>query len=167
MTQNRSIATTQRILKSTAIPTKTVEARKAWLRMDEKFTRLPMHFKVGSDKLPSITDELEPTTKKQYFQSPKCPGLLEFSVAPTHSSLRKTTIFKIAEQKLNTPQSMATDFDCLRYKTEYLVTLASDWAACIAWCFSVAVGPGLVLPCPFLYPYKSMFLRVFFFERVV
>ena len=59
MTQNRSIATTQRILKSTAIPTKTVEARKAWLRMDEKFTRLPMHFKVGSDKLPSITDELE------------------------------------------------------------------------------------------------------------
>ena len=73
-----------------------------------------------------IACQTYPTTKKQYFQSPKWPGLLEFSVAPTHSSLRNTTIFKIAEQKEKTPQSMATDFDCLKYKTEYLVTLPSE-----------------------------------------
>jgi hypothetical protein len=52
-------------LNSTAIPTNTVEARKAWLRMEEKFTRLPMHFKVGSDTIPSITDELELKIEKQ------------------------------------------------------------------------------------------------------
>ena len=59
ITQNKSIATTQRMLNRTAIPTKTVEARKAWLRIEEKFTKLPMHFKVGSDELPSITEELD------------------------------------------------------------------------------------------------------------
>ena len=53
------------MLNSTAIPTNTVEARKAWLRMEEKFTRLPMHFKVGSDTIPSITDELELKNRKK------------------------------------------------------------------------------------------------------
>ena len=54
----------------------------------------------------------------QNFHRPKCPGLLALSVAPTHSSLRKTTIFKIAEQKVKTPHKMATDLDCLTYLTE-------------------------------------------------
>ena len=66
ITQKRSIATTQRMLNSTAIPTNTVEALKAWLRMEEKFTRLPMHFKVGSDTIPSITDELELKIEKWF-----------------------------------------------------------------------------------------------------
>ena len=65
ITQKRSIATTQRMLNSTAIPTNTVEALKAWLRMEEKFTRLPMHFKVGSDTIPSITLELELKSRKK------------------------------------------------------------------------------------------------------
>ena len=53
MTQKRSMATTTRILKSTAMPTKTVEARKAGLKMDEKLTRLPMHRTSGSLRTPS------------------------------------------------------------------------------------------------------------------
>ena len=64
----------------------------------------------------------------QNFQRPKCPGLLDFSVAPTHSSLKKTTMVKMAEQNENTPHNMATDLDCLIYFTEYLVTLLSFWA---------------------------------------
>ena len=49
ITQNKSMATTQRMLNKTAIPTKTVEALKAGLRIDEKFTRLPMHRMSGPE----------------------------------------------------------------------------------------------------------------------
>ena len=65
---------------------------------------------------------------KQCFHSPKCPGLLETSVAPTHSSLINTTIFKIAAQKVKTPHNTATLLLCRMYCTEYLATLTSDFS---------------------------------------
>ena len=41
-----------RTLKSTDTPTKTVDALKAGLKMEEKLTRLPMHRISGSGKRP-------------------------------------------------------------------------------------------------------------------
>lgn len=66
------MATTQRMLKSTAIPTKTVEARKAGLKMEEKLTKLPMHWMSGlennSESPPEAVEDLQPTGNLYFAQ---------------------------------------------------------------------------------------------------
>ena len=51
--QKNNMETMVRILRRTEMPTKTVAALKAGLKMDEKFQRLPMQRMSGSLKRPS------------------------------------------------------------------------------------------------------------------
>lgn len=58
ITQKSSMATTHRMLKRTAMPTNTVEARKAGLKMEEKLTKLPMHWMSGLGNNSEIPEDL-------------------------------------------------------------------------------------------------------------
>lgn len=124
MKQKRRKETRQRRETMTASPTKTVDARKAGDKIDAKLSKRPTQrtasgsapgppmIVLASVELPEL-----PLSARmvQNRQRPKWPGLFDVSVCPTHSSCRKTTIFKMAAHNVNTPHKMATDFEWRRY----------------------------------------------------
>ena len=82
-------------------------------RMEAKLSSCPMQTTSSAGWL-ELELELsllwDRTVQKRH--RPKCPGLLEVDVSPTHSSWRNTTIFRIAEHTVNTPHNIPTDFEC-------------------------------------------------------
>ena len=120
MKQKRRKATRHNTDTITDRPTKTVEARNAGDKIDAKLSSRPTQRtdsasrpETDSVKLPDPA--LLSAKIVQNRQRPKCPGLFDVSVCPTHSSWRKTTMLRMAEQRVKIPQMIATDFECLKY----------------------------------------------------
>ena len=111
MQQNRSRATTHITATMTERPTKTVAALNAGDKMLAKSSRRPTHC---ADAV-SVSVVPEDARMVQKRQRPKCPGLLELTVSPTHSSWRKTTMLRMAEHTVKMPHKMDTDLECLMY----------------------------------------------------
>ena len=94
---------------------------KAGERMDAKLSSCPIHITSSAGWIelyesPTLGDGLSLLRERtvQNLHNPKCPGLLELDVSPIHSSWRKTTIFRIAEQTVKTAQRIPTDFECCK-----------------------------------------------------
>ena len=121
--QSKNNASKQKMLMRTDKPTKTVAALKAGPRMDSNASRLPVQLKLSPVMAESsLSTKLGLLIRMQNFHRPNLPWPLLSLDAPTQSSLRKATMWRMVEQKANTLQITAIALDSCEYFDLYLVT---------------------------------------------